>query len=957
MKDLGNSSFDIRHSNLFLGLLVLLPLAALFGPVLFSDRSFAMRDAAHFYHPLFEWTTREWGHGRIPLWNPDENCGIPVVADASSSVFYPGKLIFALPIDFALRYKLYVIGHVFLAVAGSYLLARHWKSSQMAAGVAALAYACGGNVVFQYCNIVFLLGAAWLPFAALAADKMLCNRSWRSAIWLGVVLALMILGGEPQAAYHALLMAGLYAVALARGKAPCQDHSPAVGLWQRLAGSPFLRNILLLGLAASIGFLLAAVQILPSSEASQESERAAYRRPRSIYEAAAYVKDVNAGQLPSVEHPVQEINRGLFGHPDLTTHHERAYHFSVGPWRYAELIWPNISGRMFPTHRRWLSLWPAEGRIWTPTLYMGLLPILLAVAQLRLRRADERTRWLSWLVLIFTLGGLGWYGLGWVAREFCTLVLRMDAEKFPVGSQVGGVYWLMTTLLPTYVNFRYPAKLLVVSALALSQLAAIGWDRLFEAKRERFVQILKALGGASAVLLVAAWGLATWLAASLAPGAKDSTWKDRLTSFLRQHSDASLGPFDWRGSCADVQWAFLQTTIICVTLLWLLRKAWQEPQQKAKWQLATLLLVALDLAVANYWLVPTAPADIWREAPAAAKLMTGEHPRVFRSNLGGGWRPIEFGRASSQERMAELTRWERDTLFPKYGLTHGIGLVESYGSLKSVHFESLLYVARGYGPAQPNEVGRPLLPGSTLRLLGNNYLLIPDTYVPGSQDKLFAERVQSKKPPAAAATLWKMKDTFPQAWIVHEVVTLPPLPRRLDLEALDTRALEVLFPADPKTQQRNTRNFRTAAVVETDDPVTLLPSPKDNSAGPQQAESCSILRSNPTRVEIKVTLASPGLVVLSDTYAPGWVAQLRSEDKGQAVQQVVPIYRTNRVFRGVVVPTGRHVLTFEYRPSSLYCGAGMSILSWLALGLLAVIGLCRNRIYSGQSRSGRDKIV
>ncbi|MFN0018145.1 MAG: hypothetical protein ACKVP0_07800, partial [Pirellulaceae bacterium] len=484
------SSFLIRTSSL-IWIVVLLPVAVFFGPVLVTGRSFAMRDAAHFYHPLLEWTAHEWGQGRVPLWNPDENCGVPVVADASSSVFYPGKLVFALPLDFTLCYKLYVIGHVLLAAVGSYLLARHWQSSSIAAGVAALAYSCGGNVVFQYCNVVFLVGAAWLPFAALAVDRMLHGQSWRSALALGAVLALMILGGEPQAAYHALLMTGLYAVML-------RQASPSgLGAWQRLRTNPFLIRMALVGFAACSGFFLAAIQILPSSEASKESERAAYRRPRNIYEAVAYAKDAHAGRLPRVDQPVREITNGLIGQPDPTTHHERAYHFSVGPWRYAELIWPNVSGRMFPTNRRWLSLWPAEGRIWTPTLYMGLLPFLLAVAQLRLRGGDPRIRWLSWLVLLFTLGSLGWYGLGWMAREFCSLVLRMDTNKFPVGSQVGGLYWLMTTLLPEYVNFRYPAKLLVVSALALSQLAAFGWDRLFAQERRRFVAVLRWLGGTS----------------------------------------------------------------------------------------------------------------------------------------------------------------------------------------------------------------------------------------------------------------------------------------------------------------------------------------------------------------------------------------------------------------------------------------------------------------------------
>ena len=944
MKEPDTSSFVIRHSSFVIWLLFLLPFAALFGHVLCTDRSFAMRDAAHFYHPLFQWTASEWGAGRVPLWNPDENCGVPVVADASSSVFYPGKLVFALPLEFSLRYNLYVIGHVVLAAVGSFLLARHWQVSPLAAGVAALAYACGGNVVFQYCNVVFLIGAAWLPFAVLTADKMLQAQCWRAAISLGVVLALMILGGEPQAAYHALLITGMYAVVLAwRSKA--KEKLVLAGIWPRLKGSLFARHILLIGLAAFAGFGLAAIQVLPSSEASQESERAAYRRPRSIYEVAAYTRDVRSNLLPHVDQPVQEITQGLIGNPDLTTHHERAYYFSVGPWRYAELLWPNVSGRMFPTNRRWLGLWPAEGRIWTPTLYMGLLPFLLAAAQLRLRGGDARIRWLSWLVLLFTLGSLGGYGLGWVAREFCSLVLRMDVEKFPVGSQVGGVYWLMTTLLPEYVNFRYPAKLLVVSSLALSQLAAIGWDRLFEQERRRFVTVLKWLGGTSAVLLAIAWTAATWLASVLGPGSKDSPLKRQLTDFLRAHSDNSLGPFDWRGSSQDIQIAFLHAAAACGIFLWLLARAWREPQYAAKWQLASLLVVALDLAIANYWLVPSAPAAIWRDVPAVVETLkpeASEHPRVFRSNLGSGWRPANFGQQSSNQRMAEITQWERDTLFPKYGLNHRVALVESYGSLKSAHYESLLLMARG-AARQQEDGARPLPNAPTLRLLGTEYLLLPDKYVPGTKDNPFADKVEAAKLTELDATLWKMKSTFPRTWIVHQVENLPPLPPRLNLDVLDARARDVLFSKDPNTEQRSVRDFATTAVVETKEPVGLASIGSMTDAPLRKTERCEIVSSEPSRVELQVNLVRPGLVVLSDTYAPGWVALLRPKDDDTAAPQQLRIHRANRVFRGVVVPEGRHVLTFEYRPTTFYRGAAVSLLAWTALGLAWIVGVIRRR--------------
>ena len=183
----------------------------LFGPALVGRSSFAFRDAAHFYHPLFEWTRDQWSAGRVPLWNPHESLGVPLVGENTSSVFYPGKLLFALPGDFTLLYNLYVLGHVALAAATAYALARHYRLSPMAALLAAVAYAFSGNVLFQVYNVVFLVGAAWLPLAVLAADRMLAERSAWAAVGLGGAMALMILGGDPQMAYDAGLLALLAA--------------------------------------------------------------------------------------------------------------------------------------------------------------------------------------------------------------------------------------------------------------------------------------------------------------------------------------------------------------------------------------------------------------------------------------------------------------------------------------------------------------------------------------------------------------------------------------------------------------------------------------------------------------------------------------------------------------------------------------------------------------------------
>ena len=107
----------------FVVIAILGPLCWIFRPVLSGDQSFAYRDAGHYYFPLFKWTDEQWSHWRLPLWNPSENCGVPVLADTTASVFYPGKLLFAIPrMEFVTAYNWYIIGHVLLSAVGAYLL-------------------------------------------------------------------------------------------------------------------------------------------------------------------------------------------------------------------------------------------------------------------------------------------------------------------------------------------------------------------------------------------------------------------------------------------------------------------------------------------------------------------------------------------------------------------------------------------------------------------------------------------------------------------------------------------------------------------------------------------------------------------------------------------------------------------------------------------------------------------
>jgi hypothetical protein len=82
----------------------------------------------------------------------------------------------------------------------------------------------------------------------------------------------------------------------------------------------------------------------------------------------------------------------------------------------------------------------------------------------------------------------------------------------------------------------------------------------------------------------------------------------------------------------------------------------------------------------------------------------------------------------------------------------------------------------------------------------------------------------------------------------------------------------------------------------------------------------------PERVVAVVTTSHPGLLVLTDLYYPGWIA----EEDGRRL----PILRADGYFRAVALLPGTHRVVFRYWPLSFYAGAAVSVLALLAMLVL-----------------------
>ena len=87
------------------------------------------------------------------------------------------------------------------------------------------------------------------------------------------------------------------------------------------------------------------------------------------------------------------------------------------------------------------------------------------------------------------------------------------------------------------------------------------------------------------------------------------------------------------------------------------------------------------------------------------------------------------------------------------------------------------------------------------------------------------------------------------------------------------------------------------------------------------------------RATFDVRTSRGGFFNYTDAYATGWQARINGRG--------TPVYRANHVFKGVVLPPGRHLLEFVYDPASFRTGLIISLVSLCMIAVLATYSICR----------------
>jgi hypothetical protein len=922
--------------------LVILTLAC-FGPVLFRGMQFAYRDSGNFYYPLYLRVQQEWEAGRLPLWMPEENSGMPLLGNPTAAVLYPGKLVFAaLPYPWAMR--LYVLAHVALAFVAMRALMRHWSTSPTGATIGAMAYAFGAPVLFQYSNVVFLVGAAWMPLGLRSADRWIRLGDRRALGGLATVLALQTLGGDPEAAYLVAIASAGYAIGLAHSRRSRPKSIPVPG-WIAIALGAYA-GLLVLTWISPLGVTVLAW--LGVAGWAVRGRRSAGPQGILLGLGAACVLALalcGAQLVPVIEFMARSIRATDIGA-------NNRYAFSLSPSRLIGAFWPNVTGTV-ATAQEWplaLPAWFDETKQWVPSLYLGGLTLVLAAAGAGLRRGPPWRSWLTAITIVGSLAALGEYTspLFW-ARKAPALAAWLgppndrdlgDRTDGAIPDGDGSVYWAFTAAFPGFRSFRYPAKLLVPACLGVAGLAGLGWDDLSEGRqRRRAVAAAVALAGLGAIALSTLLGCGTAVAAALARHAEEAA--------------TVFGPLDPAGVLRTAIGALGHGTIVAAVAAGIAAVATRYRAGAAG---VALAVMAADLAVANARLVVTVPQSVFDAEPRVWRLIreaegTQPAPGPFRAHR-MRWAPTAWVLRGSTDRNREMLAWERDTLGGHHAIPLGLDYVDAKGTTELADYAAFFRQGRvALDPDVARELGlkpRQRVVYHTRRgydLWGARYLILParlawnslqrgytsflsdfdEIYpAPGAFDGPGGQERRADWLHGEDFQILLNRNAYPRAWVVHRA----RFPDIRDGGPDRRRAMmdEILFQNDDlwRDDARKVHDPREVAWIDETERKRIAP--KLSGAGRDPSETVQVIRHDPGRVELVAQLKTPGLVVLADTYYPGW----RLTVDGQAAE----ILRTNGAMRGATVGAGEHRLVYEYDPASLKVGAVLTVAGIAALVVL-----------------------
>lgn len=813
----------------------------------------------------------------LPLWTDKILAGFPLFAEGQVAALYPlNRLLLAiLPAHFAL--SLSVLLHLSLGACGMYLFVRALGLRAASAVLAGFIFSFNGWVLGHLSHIAVIAAISWLPWSLYFLSRF---QNTRAGIWfalIAITTALMYLSGSVQLAFLNSL-AFLAWGAMRVGSSPAPTISARSKEFFLSVALPFI-----------LGLGIAAAQLVPTAELIGYSVRSG--------------TDANFSTS-----------------------------YSLPPEFLQQFVAPYFQGE------------PSEGtgEYWS---YLGLAPFLLAVLAPFLRK-DKRTVFFS----VFAILAL-------------SLALGANNPLFA-----------FLYRLPIFGLFRVPARNLYLFTFAAALTAALAFDALTDRLPSRTFSRRFALGFALFALpiLVHTQPLEIWLAlwrflplilgifflAIFALAFKQEIARENFLALvlgltlldLALYAPPFLKTIDELSPASAVatqprslpifqsaparvytdQSVFPSVPSLRASMYPNIGLVYGVPSAQAytslsfgrhEAYLSQASPAMLNLLNARWFTVPLEPRPSGNRLtpPDNFYFSLRDEPTVISPTLASAIEIASFTeqaeKISDGMAVAEIEISFGDHSSQTFPLRVGIETADWDYERKSAVAHKRAMVAHSF-PAFWRSFGKTFEGHSYLarfdfppREIVSARIHILDPNVQFNLERITLLDSRAQPNPLAALTnkndftlaylsdtvaVWENQDALPRAFIVHGA------------EILDDSAAFVRMQ-DSSFEPRSTVVLSEGRAL-----------PRSNIAN----DAVEIAQSESERVTVRAQTATAGYLLLADSWYPGWNAYVDGNP--------TPIYRADVLFRAVPLDPGSHTVVFEYRPTSLMFGAGMSLVSLAA---------------------------
>jgi hypothetical protein len=314
---------------------------------------------------------------------------------------------------------------------------------------------------------------------------------------------------------------------------------------------------------------------------------------------------------------------------------------------------------------------------------------------------------------------------------------------------------------------------------------------------------------------------------------------------------------------------------------------------------------------------PIVDADLWMETPKTVEILK-QDPSLFRMYCLGGNRAHRrmFERARGWQGSLQPFVDQREFIQPSSNVLYGIASPNGYANLIPNYLVDVWGDQNRAGiitqsASIQGDVFHPApLFWKLMRMYNVKYLTSFWLFAPSPNLQALGTY--------GGAYLYRNDDLLPRAYLVGDAIPVAEGDAALGVlrsDGFDPEEAVLLDAMPPSFQGRNSIRG-----------------------------SVEFLRYSTNEAEMKVQTPQSAILVFSDSYYPGWVADVDGRE--------TPIYRANITQRAVVVPSGEHHVRFRFEPKTVVVGFWISISSLALFVGLFLTPWVRKRIMTAQNLPG-----